>query len=159
MDNNSKDQGISTAKQTEKMSADNTESSGTEKTSDDSEESLTLEIQKAKSTPIITDNESSQILKSHWYYYNVAGNRPVKDVGGWYSTYRYKFHVSVVKLANEFTILHKDEADYDKLLEEFMTEDVWKQLLQMHLKATNRLKLKKNGIITAKLSLFVCQIV
>ncbi|GES74787.1 hypothetical protein GLOIN_2v1792160 [Rhizophagus clarus] len=83
----------------------------------------------------------------------------VKDVGGWYSTYRYKFHVSVVKLANEFTILHKDEADYDKLLEEFMTEDVWKQLLQMHLKATNRLKLKKNGIITAKLSLFVCQIV
>ncbi|GES74786.1 hypothetical protein RCL_jg10353.t1 [Rhizophagus clarus] len=41
MDNNSKDQGISTAKQTEKMSADNTESSGTEKTSDDSEGSIT----------------------------------------------------------------------------------------------------------------------
>lgn len=64
-----------------------------------------------------------------------------------------------MKLANEFTILHKDETDYDKLLEEFITEDVWRQLLQMHLKATDQQKLKKNSVITAKLSLFVRQIV
>ena len=31
----------------------------------------------------------------------------LKDVGGWYNTYRYKFHVSIVKLANEFKITHK----------------------------------------------------
>jgi len=31
----------------------------------------------------------------------------VKDVGGWYNTYRYKFHVSIMKLANEFRITHE----------------------------------------------------
>ena len=31
----------------------------------------------------------------------------VKDVAGWYDTYRYKFHTSVVKLANEFSVTHE----------------------------------------------------
>jgi len=45
--------------------------------------------------------------------------------------------ISVVKLANEFNIIYGDKTtDYGEL-EEFITEDVWRQLLQMHLKATD----------------------
>jgi len=31
----------------------------------------------------------------------------LKDVGGWYNTYRYKLHASVVKLADEFKLTHE----------------------------------------------------
>ncbi len=31
----------------------------------------------------------------------------VKDVGGWYNTYRYKFHTNLIALANEFISLNK----------------------------------------------------
>ena len=30
-----------------------------------------------------------------------------KDVGGWYNTYRYKFHIGAIKLANEFKVTHE----------------------------------------------------
>ncbi|CAI2199340.1 13528_t:CDS:1, partial [Funneliformis geosporum] len=38
---------------------------------------------------------------------------------------------------------------------EFITEDMWKQLLHMHLKATDQQKLRKNLVIITKLGLFV----
>jgi|ERR1043165_7986768 hypothetical protein len=83
----------------------------------------------------------------------------LKDVGGWYNTYRYKFHVGVVKLANEFNIIYGDKTtDYGEL-EEFITEDVWRQLLQMHLKVTDQQKLRKNRIIVVKIGAFVRQVV
>ncbi|RGB30558.1 hypothetical protein C1646_765220 [Rhizophagus diaphanus] len=78
----------------------------------------------------------------------------VKDVAGWYNTYRYKLHVGVVKLANDFNTLHKDVEDYDELLKEFISEEVWKQLLHMHLKAVDQQKFKKNREIISKLGLF-----
>ena len=31
----------------------------------------------------------------------------LKDVGGWYDTYRYKFHIAIVKIADEFKITHE----------------------------------------------------
>ena len=40
-------------------------------------------------------------------------------------------------------------------LDEFITDDVWKQVLQMHLKATDQQKLKKNLVIITKLGIFV----
>ena len=81
----------------------------------------------------------------------------VKDVGGWFNTYRYKFHVGVLSLANQFNAVNANVTEYDKLLEEFVTEEVWKKLLQMHLKATDQPKLRKNLVIGSKLELFVCQ--
>ena len=43
------------------------------------------------------------------------------------------------------------------MLEEFVIEEVWKKLHQMHLKATDQPKLRKNPVIGSKLGLFVCQ--
>ncbi|CAI2185750.1 10864_t:CDS:1, partial [Funneliformis geosporum] len=40
-------------------------------------------------------------------------------------------------------------------LDEFITEDVRKQLLHMHLKVTDQQKLRKNLVIVTKLGLFV----
>ena len=80
-----------------------------------------------------------------------------KDVGGWFNTYRYKFHVGVLNLASQFNAVNDNVTDYDDLLEDFVTEEVWKKLLQMHLKATDQSKSKKNPIIGSKLRLFVCQ--
>ncbi|CAG8777289.1 6722_t:CDS:2, partial [Cetraspora pellucida] len=47
---------------------------------------------------------------------------------------------------------------YEKL-DEFVSDEVWKQLLQMHLKAMDQMKLKKNPEILIKLGVFVCQII
>ncbi|RIB30321.1 hypothetical protein C2G38_2026937 [Gigaspora rosea] len=47
---------------------------------------------------------------------------------------------------------------YDKL-DKFVINDVWKQLLQMHLKATDQTKLKKNSEIFTKLEIFVYQVI
>ncbi|CAG8788386.1 13495_t:CDS:2, partial [Dentiscutata erythropus] len=58
----------------------------------------------------------------------------IKDVGRWYNTYRYTFHTAAVKLANEFRSVNESAKElYDKL-NEFVSDEVWKQLLQMHLK-------------------------
>ena len=81
----------------------------------------------------------------------------VKDVGRWFNTYRYKFHVGVLNLANQFNAVNVNVTEYDELLKEFVTEEVWKKLLQMHLKATDQPKLRKNLVIGSKLGLFVCQ--
>jgi hypothetical protein len=83
----------------------------------------------------------------------------VKDAAGWYNTYRYKFHVNVLKLANEFNLVNNNVTEYDELLEEFVTEEVWRNLLKMHLKATDQQKLRKNQVIGTKLGLFVRQTV
>lgn len=83
----------------------------------------------------------------------------VRDVGGWFNTYRYKFHVNILKLVNEFKLINKNVTEYDELVEEFITEDVWKNVLQMHLKATDQQKLRKSNIIRSKLGLFVSQTV
>ncbi|GES99195.1 hypothetical protein GLOIN_2v1792160 [Rhizophagus clarus] len=83
----------------------------------------------------------------------------VKDVDGWFNTYRYKFHMSVVKLVNEFkTVYERVEEPYDEL-KEFLTDDVWKQLLQLHLKATDLVKLRKDITIITNLGVFVHQVV
>ena len=82
----------------------------------------------------------------------------IKDVGGWFNTYRYKFHVSILKLAKEFKLMNNNTTEYDnELLEEFIAEDVWKNGLQLHLKATDHQKVRKNKGIGSKLRLFVCQ--
>ncbi|RIA94542.1 hypothetical protein C1645_873360 [Glomus cerebriforme] len=75
-----------------------------------------------------------------------------KDLDGWFNTYYYRFHVNVVKLANDATEL------YDEL-NEFITEEVWKQLFSVHLKATDQPKLKKNKEIIMKLGTFVRHVV
>jgi K+/H+ antiporter YhaU regulatory subunit KhtT len=80
-----------------------------------------------------------------------------KDVGGWFNTYRYKLQSGIVNLAKEFNTINKNVTEYDELLEEFITEDVWKQLLNTHLKATNQQKLKKNDEIISKIGLFIRQ--
>ncbi|PKY55668.1 hypothetical protein RhiirA4_475286, partial [Rhizophagus irregularis] len=83
----------------------------------------------------------------------------VKDVGSWFNTYRYKFHVAIVKLANEFKTTHKRAVEpYDEL-DEFITEDVWRQLFQMHLRATDQQKLRKDSEIITNLGIFVRHVV
>ncbi|RIB05100.1 hypothetical protein C2G38_2047876 [Gigaspora rosea] len=83
----------------------------------------------------------------------------VRDVSGWFNTYRYKFHVAVVKLTNEFRALNESAGEpYDEL-NEFVTNDVWKQLLQMYLKATDQTKLKKDSEIFTQLKNFVHQVI
>ncbi|KAF0484406.1 hypothetical protein F8M41_023008 [Gigaspora margarita] len=83
----------------------------------------------------------------------------VRDVSGWFNTYRYKFHVAVVKLTNEFRALNKSaEEPYDEL-NEFVTNEVWKQLLQMHLKVTDQTKLKKDSEIFTQLKNFIHQVI
>ncbi|CAG8712690.1 17623_t:CDS:2, partial [Rhizophagus irregularis] len=83
----------------------------------------------------------------------------LKDVGGWYNTYRCKFHVAVVKLADDFIVTHENAVEpYDEL-NEFITEDVWRRVLCMHLKATDQQKLKKDEAIITKLGIFMQQVV
>ncbi|CAG8799343.1 15213_t:CDS:2, partial [Gigaspora rosea] len=60
-----------------------------------------------------------------------------RDVGRWFNTAKEPY--------NE--------------LDEFVTNNVWKQLLQMHLKATDQTKLKKNSEIFTKLRIFVYQVI
>ncbi|CAG8735276.1 21320_t:CDS:2 [Dentiscutata erythropus] len=83
----------------------------------------------------------------------------IRDVGGWYNMYRYKFHSSVVKLAHEFKSIYESvDEPYDEL-EEFVNDDVCKQTLNMHLKATDLTKLKKGSPIFTKLVLFVHEVI
>lgn len=44
-------------------------------------------------------------------------------------------------------------------MNEFINEDVWRQLLQLHLKATDQQILRRNPIILEKLGTFACQVV
>jgi hypothetical protein len=44
-------------------------------------------------------------------------------------------------------------------IDDFVTDAVWRQLLQLHLKATDQQKLKKNGVIINKLCAFTRQAV
>ncbi|EXX50275.1 hypothetical protein RirG_101570 [Rhizophagus irregularis DAOM 197198w] len=83
----------------------------------------------------------------------------VKDVGSWFNTYRYKFHVAIVKLANEFKTTHKRAVEPYNELDEFITEDVWRQLFQMHLRVTDQQKLKKDSEIITNLGIFVRHVV
>ncbi|RGB21560.1 hypothetical protein C1646_678439, partial [Rhizophagus diaphanus] len=83
----------------------------------------------------------------------------LKDVGGWYNTYRCKFHVAVVKLADDFIVTHENAVEpYDEL-NEFITEDIWRRVLCMHLKATEQQKLKRDEAIVTKLGIFMQQVV
>ncbi|CAG8812986.1 16585_t:CDS:2 [Cetraspora pellucida] len=83
----------------------------------------------------------------------------IKDVGRWYNTYHYKFHVAAVRLANEFRSTNKSAKEpYDEL-DGFVFNKVWKQLLQMHLKATDLAKLKKDSETFKKLGVFVYQVI
>lgn len=47
---------------------------------------------------------------------------------------------------------------YDEL-DEFITEDVWRQLFQMHLRATDQQKLRKDSEIITNLGIFVRHVV
>lgn len=47
---------------------------------------------------------------------------------------------------------------YDEL-NEFITEDVWRQVLSMHLKVTDQQKLKRDEEIVTKLGIFIQQVV
>ncbi|CAG8551984.1 15057_t:CDS:2, partial [Gigaspora rosea] len=74
------------------------------------------------------------------------------------------------QLTNEFRALNErfvvyddkfrgcEEEPYDEL-NEFVTNNVWKQLLQMHLKATDQTKLKKDSEIFTQLKNFVHQVI
>ncbi|GES96280.1 hypothetical protein GLOIN_2v1792160 [Rhizophagus clarus] len=67
--------------------------------------------------------------------------------------------MSVVKLVNEFKMVYERvEEPYDEL-KEFLTDNVWKQLLQLHLKATDLVKLRKDITIITNLGVFVHQVV
>ncbi|CAG8593452.1 119_t:CDS:2 [Dentiscutata erythropus] len=59
-------------------------------------------------------------------------------------------HIRNMKLSNEFKLIYKSE---------FISDNIWKQLLQMYLKATDQKKLKKNSAICTKLGGFVHQVV
>ncbi|PKY52798.1 hypothetical protein RhiirA4_470652, partial [Rhizophagus irregularis] len=83
----------------------------------------------------------------------------VKDIAGWFNTYRYKFHMSVIKIVNEFkTVYERAEEPYDELTE-FITDDAWRQALHLHLKATDLVKLRKDDTIVTNLGAFVRQVV
>ena len=50
------------------------------------------------------------------------------------------------------------EEPYNEL-DDFVTEDVWRSLLQLHLKATDQQKLRGDRVIITKLGIFVRQAV
>ncbi|CAG8726169.1 7524_t:CDS:2, partial [Dentiscutata heterogama] len=82
----------------------------------------------------------------------------VKDIGGWYNSYRHKFHIALINLANEFRSTNESAKEpYDEL-DEFVSDEVWKQLLKMHIQATDQTKLKQDRETYIKLGVFVRQI-
>ncbi|CAG8608418.1 7758_t:CDS:2, partial [Dentiscutata heterogama] len=82
----------------------------------------------------------------------------VKDIGGWYNSYRHKFHIALINLANEFRSTNESAKEpYDEL-DEFVSDDVWKQILKMHIQATDQTKLKQDRETYIKLGVFVRQI-
>ncbi|CAG8783457.1 9486_t:CDS:2, partial [Dentiscutata erythropus] len=81
----------------------------------------------------------------------------VKDIGGWYNSYRHKFHIALINLANEFRSTNERFEPYDEL-DEFVSDEVWKQLLKMYIQATDQTKLKQDRETYIKLGVFVRQI-
>ncbi|CAG8749203.1 869_t:CDS:2, partial [Funneliformis caledonium] len=82
-----------------------------------------ISIENVLSPPEIEQELVIQVYKIAKTDYRL--NSLTKDVAGWFNTYRYKFHISIVKFANEFKIAYEQEP-YDEL-NEFITEDVWRQ--------------------------------
>ncbi|CAG8655734.1 26506_t:CDS:10, partial [Dentiscutata erythropus] len=76
----------------------------------------------------------------------------VRDLGCCFDNYRYKLHVSIMSLAE------KGEPSDDNL-SEFITKEVWKQVLSLHLKVTDQQALMKNLETFMKLGVFVRQAV
>ncbi|CAG8580179.1 8458_t:CDS:2, partial [Scutellospora calospora] len=84
----------------------------------------------------------------------------VKDVGSWYDVYRYRFHVAILNLANEFSATHEwEDEPLISELSEFISEDVWRQVLQLHLKATDLPALKNDSEMFMKLGTLVSEAV
>src|SRR2546430_12714222 len=50
--------------------------------------------------------------------------------------------------------MNRVEESYHEL-DEFITDEIWKQQLQLHLKATDFQMLRKNSIIISKLGIFI----
>ncbi|CAG8793458.1 23352_t:CDS:2, partial [Cetraspora pellucida] len=68
-----------------------------------------------------------------------------------------RFHVAAVRLANKFRSTNESATEPYDVLDGFVSDKVWKQLLQMHLKATDLAKLKKDSKTFKKLGVFVYQ--
>ncbi|CAG8492717.1 9669_t:CDS:2 [Dentiscutata erythropus] len=85
----------------------------------------------------------------------------VKDVGGWYNSYRYKLHVAILQLAEEFSKTHQWDGEEPPMIEIelFVSENVWRQALHFYLKATDFPTLNKDTEILAKLGTFIRKMV
>src|SRR4051794_4331446 len=59
---------------------------------------------------------------------------------------------------NFYNLINRIKEPYNEL-DEFITEEIWKQSLQMHLKATDQPNLRKNSLIITKLGIFVRMVV
>ncbi|CAG8728859.1 3059_t:CDS:2, partial [Funneliformis caledonium] len=80
----------------------------------------------------------------------------VKDVGSWYNMYCYRLHAAIVKLTTGFLSTHKREP-YNEI-DAYITDEVWKQMLLMYLKATDQLKLRKDQLIVTKLGIIILMV-
>ncbi|CAG8601135.1 29525_t:CDS:2, partial [Racocetra persica] len=83
-----------------------------------------------------------------------------KDMGYWFDSYRYKLYVAISSLADEFSETY-DQEEIPSIgeLSDFITDDVWKQVLKLHLKATDLPALKNDPEMFNKLGTFVRQAV
>ncbi|CAG8705803.1 11853_t:CDS:2 [Funneliformis mosseae] len=79
----------------------------------------------------------------------------VKDVSSWYNMYRFRLHVTIVKLTTGFLSTHKSAREPYNEIDAYITDEVWKQMLLMYLKETDQLKLRKDQLIVTKLGIFV----
>ncbi|CAG8463509.1 17958_t:CDS:2 [Racocetra persica] len=86
--------------------------------------------------------------------------RRMQNMASWFDVYCYKLHVAILNLAVEFSETHEIEGEPSiSELSEFISEDVWKKVLQLHLKATDYPVLKNDPVMFTKLGTFVYQAV
>ncbi|CAG8533067.1 8486_t:CDS:2 [Racocetra fulgida] len=107
-------------------------------------------VMKAK----ITDNKVSSNTTNSC---NTILNRPEINK---FNNYRNKFHVAISSLADDFSGTDElEEIPSIDELSDFVTEDVWRLVLQLHLKATDLPALKNEPEMYNKFSIFVYQAV
>ncbi|CAG8712842.1 28369_t:CDS:2, partial [Dentiscutata erythropus] len=131
--------------------------------------SLAISIREAMSNEVSDNGNNNEMSSNITYSYNSIQNPPeinqgdhrmaalVKDVDGWYNSYRYKLHVAILQLAEEFSETHEWDGEEPSMIEIelFVSENVWRQVLHFYLKATDLPTLNKDTEILTKLSTFV----
>ncbi|CAG8823070.1 3950_t:CDS:2, partial [Cetraspora pellucida] len=84
----------------------------------------------------------------------------LKDMGNWFDIYRYRLNQAVSNLADEFSASHNWSGEPSmSAISDFISDDVWKQVLKLHLKSTDLPVLQNDHEMFMKLGDFVCQAV